>query len=111
MSASDSIQNKSDTANRVNSCVANTLSSNRAGGNVGLALDVSQAVGPRVRSIKRILTDDVTLGQPADLAFPDDVDCFVSRDRVHRSVHRSKPLAGYDTLLHETVVLLDPVLR
>ena len=56
------------------------------------------------------LTDDVSFREPADLAFAYDVDCFVPRNGVERSVHRSEPLAGYDALLNKTVVLLDPVI-
>ena len=55
------------------------------------------------------LTNDVGLGQPADLSLPDDVHCFVSGDRVQRAIHRSEPLTGRDAFLYEPVILLQDV--
>ena len=44
------------------------------------------------------LADDITLREPAHLAFPDHVRGLISRNPIQRSAHRSKPKAGGEVL-------------
>src|SRR3954451_7735578 len=55
------------------------------------------------------LADNVALRQPPDLPLSDDVHCLVTRDGVQCAVHGPEPLAGDDTLLHKTVVIVQVV--
>ena len=55
------------------------VDANRSSGPV-----VYQAARPSVRSMKRACPNDVAFCEPADLAFPDDVHGFVSRNGVER---------------------------
>lgn len=57
------------------------------------------------------LTKNVGPRQPADLPLADDVHCFISCDRIQRTIYRSEPLTGDDSLLHIPVVLLEDVVH
>jgi hypothetical protein len=56
------------------------------------------------------LADDVALCQAADLPLSDDVHCLISHDCVQCAIDGPKPLARDNTLLHETVVLLNRII-
>ena len=57
------------------------------------------------------LRDSVALSDPADLTFSDCVHCFVAGDRSAGAVHRPKSQARSDSLLDESMVLLDDVIE
>jgi hypothetical protein len=56
------------------------------------------------------LSDHITLREPTDLTFPDHVHGLISRDRVQRAIDRSKPKAGCDSLLDETMILFQNII-
>ena len=59
---------------------------------------------------KKPLPNYVAFRQPADLAFSNDVDGLVSRDRTQRAVRRPEPLTGDQPFLHKAVILLNDVI-
>ena len=70
-----------------------------------------QATIPNSRSIKRFCPTTAAFGNQRNLAFSDDVHCFVSRYCAQCSLHGSETLTRRDPLLHETVVLLNDVVQ
>jgi hypothetical protein len=57
------------------------------------------------------LPDNIALREPADLTLPDHVHRLISRDRVQRTSHGSKPEARRDSLLDETMVLFQNIVH
>jgi hypothetical protein len=53
----------------------------------------------------------IALREPADLTLPDHVHRLISRDRVQRTSHGSKPEARRDSLLDETMVLFQNIVH
>jgi len=56
------------------------------------------------------LAHNVGLCQPADLTLANNVHCFISGNRVHGAIDGAERLAGGDSFLQESVVLLENVL-
>jgi hypothetical protein len=57
------------------------------------------------------LADYISLSQPPDLTFSDHVHRLISTYRVYRTSHRTKPEAGGDPLLDESMVLLHDIVQ
>src|SRR6266705_6820468 len=57
------------------------------------------------------LPNDVALGQPFHLSFANHVHGLIARDGSDRPVGGSKPQAGGDSLLHESMILLQDIIE